>query len=321
MDEIVNPHDKFFKEVFSHKDAATDLLSNYLPEPLLKLIDLEKLDIVKDSFIEKELKEFYSDLLYKISLAENPAYLYILFEHKSYPYKLTALQLLEYMTKIRRLHLNQNPKQKLPVIIPFVVYHGVETWSYGTRFSDLLHVPDKALVEYVPDFSFIFHDLSGYSDEQIKGIVVSRVGLLVMKHIFSDTLPEILRHVMKLLTALSNRQRALDYVATIIRYVLNASEAVDLDTMKGIIEQSNFHEEEGNLMTIAEKLRMEGRQEGLHDAEESVVDVLEARFAFVPQNVIEKVKGIGEIALLKQLHKKAVVVEGIEQFEEALRSV
>jgi len=38
----VNPHDKFFKEVFSHKDTAGDFLANYLPEPVLKLFDLDK---------------------------------------------------------------------------------------------------------------------------------------------------------------------------------------------------------------------------------------------------------------------------------------
>jgi predicted transposase YdaD len=32
MSELTNPHDRFFKEVFSRPEAARDLLQNYLPE-------------------------------------------------------------------------------------------------------------------------------------------------------------------------------------------------------------------------------------------------------------------------------------------------
>ena len=56
MSEVVNPHDKFFKELFSHKDEARDFFAHYLPEDILKHIDLTEIEIVKESFIEKELK-------------------------------------------------------------------------------------------------------------------------------------------------------------------------------------------------------------------------------------------------------------------------
>ena len=336
MSDIVNPHDKFFKELLSHKDGARDFFIHYLPREILKLLDLKGIEIVKESFIEKELKEYFSDLLYKVSLSESPAYLYMLFEHKSYPDRLTALQLIEYMVKIWRLHLKQNPGKKLPLIIPLVVYHGAEPWRLGTRLTDLLLGPTEALANYIPDFQFLLYDLSRYGDEELKGMIVSRVGLLVMKHIFRDDLPEVLKKVMELLAELSDKKRALDFVETIIRYVINASDEVSLKDLKTIIEQSYFQKKEGELMTIAEQLRKEGHERGLQkgreqgleqglqqgqlqDARDSVVDILEARFEIAPQDIVKELKGIDEIAVLRQLRKKAVVVGSLDEFRGMVR--
>ena len=127
MSEEVNPHDKFFKELSSHKDKVRDFFVYYLPEGILELMNLNEIEILRESFIEEELKEHFFDILYKVSLSDTPAYLYMLFEHKIYPDCLTELQLVKYIKKIWRLHLKQNQSKKLPLILPLVVYHG--TWG------------------------------------------------------------------------------------------------------------------------------------------------------------------------------------------------
>jgi hypothetical protein len=95
-----------------------------------------------------------------------------------------------------------------------------------------------------------------------------------------------------------------------------ASDALSLKELKTIIEQSYFQKKEGELMTIAEQLRMEGH---LEDARDSILDILEARFGIIPQYIVKELKGIDEIAVLRQLRKKAVVVEGLEEFKEMVR--
>jgi hypothetical protein len=44
---VVNPHDKLFRETYSNKENARSFLSNYLPEQVLKLVDLSTLEISK----------------------------------------------------------------------------------------------------------------------------------------------------------------------------------------------------------------------------------------------------------------------------------
>ena len=104
---ITNSHDKLFKEIWSDKSNAKSFLENYLPKKILEITDLDSLELCKGSFIEKNLQEFYSDMLYKVNFQKEPAYIYFLFEHKSYPDNLIHIQLLEYIIKIWKLEIKQ----------------------------------------------------------------------------------------------------------------------------------------------------------------------------------------------------------------------
>lgn len=64
MADITNPHDKFFKEVLSRQEVARDFILHHLPYDIVGLLDIESLEIRKDSFIDKELKEHFLDILY-----------------------------------------------------------------------------------------------------------------------------------------------------------------------------------------------------------------------------------------------------------------
>ncbi|MCA1787178.1 MAG: Rpn family recombination-promoting nuclease/putative transposase, partial [Desulfobacteraceae bacterium] len=102
---VINPHDKVFQTAYSDLENARSLLYHRLPDKVLKLVDLNTLEISKDSFIEKELADYYSDMLYRVMLKDgSQGFIYVLFEHKSYFDRFVHLQLLEYMVKIWRLY-------------------------------------------------------------------------------------------------------------------------------------------------------------------------------------------------------------------------
>jgi hypothetical protein len=73
MSLVSNPHDKLFKQIWSDRETARDFLANYLPDRIRKLIDLNTIEIRKDSFVESNLKEFFSDLLYRVSFGDKAA--------------------------------------------------------------------------------------------------------------------------------------------------------------------------------------------------------------------------------------------------------
>ena len=94
MKKLNNPHDKFLKETLSRKENAVGFIQNYLPQEIVTMIDLDNIEIEKDSYITKNLQEYFTDLLYKVIIKGEESYIYVLFEHKSYPDKLIWLQLL-----------------------------------------------------------------------------------------------------------------------------------------------------------------------------------------------------------------------------------
>lgn len=147
---LSNPHDRFFKELFSRQEAARDFLQHYLPADITPLLDLTTLEINKDSFIDPDLQEHFSDLLYKVVLHDGgETYIYILFEHKSYPEPLIAWQLLRYMVRIWEQSSKQ--QQTLLPVVPLVMYHGQKQWRVKPNFSALFDLPEP-LRPYVPDY-------------------------------------------------------------------------------------------------------------------------------------------------------------------------
>ncbi len=115
MSGINNIHDKFFKQNMTERKTVQSLLENYLPEPVLKLIDLSELEPEKDSMIEEELTDLFSDLIYRVKINNRAAYLYLLFEHKSYPEKKISLQLLKYISYDMHAREGFEPEELLQI--------------------------------------------------------------------------------------------------------------------------------------------------------------------------------------------------------------
>ena len=104
MKSPANPHDRFFKAVFSRDDVAADFLRHHLPADIASLLLPGTLAIRKDSFVDQALSEHYSDLLYSVKLHNGqPGFVYVLFEHKSYPEPRIALDLNKYLREVTTL--------------------------------------------------------------------------------------------------------------------------------------------------------------------------------------------------------------------------
>ncbi|MCP4110119.1 MAG: Rpn family recombination-promoting nuclease/putative transposase, partial [Desulfobacteraceae bacterium] len=174
------------------------------------------------------------------------------------------LQVLEYKTKIWRLHLKQNPKDRLPVIVPLVMYHGKNKWNIGKRFSEMMEIPkgESGLSPYIPDFEFVLCDLTAYSDDEIRGDILSRVVMLLFKHIRDQDIMEKLPAILSLLRDILDSEGGLRCFEAILRYVFSTVEDMTAEKLRTVTEKSLSHEKGEFVMTLAEKLRNEGIQIG-----------------------------------------------------------
>lgn len=259
-DKLSNPHDRFFKKSFEDLNLVKNFISNYLPKKLVDLVDLDSLEPEKGDFISNALKESFTDMLFKVKLDRQDAYLCFLFEHKSTVYPNISLQLLKYMLSIWEKADNETTG-KLPVVIPLLVYHGRYPWNAGLKLSDLfLQLPDS-VQEYLPDYKYVLFDLSKFSEEDIKGSIKNRLFLEVLRNIFKDGFTERVIRILELINELGKQEGAVDYIKTVFLYMLDASDDLTADKLVKADREYRFGKED-LIMSAGEQLREEGRQEG-----------------------------------------------------------
>ena len=320
--KVVNPHDKVFRETYSNKENARSLLANNLPDRVLKLVDLDSLEISKDSFIEKDLADYYSDILYQVMFKNgSQGFIYVLFEHKSYYDKFVHLQLLEYIVKIWRLYIKQHKKQPdyLPIVIPLLVCHAGKEWSENTEhLASLLSGPVDELAGYIPDFGFELYDLHRYSDDQIKGTIMSRVILQLLKHIRDPDLRQKLPGILGLMRTLMGKETGLQWIEVVVRYQASALEDDELSVkqIKEIAEEAISKETGEYVMTLAEKLRKEGEERGYRQAIELGITL---KFPEDIETVMAEVNKIDDLDTLVEITKTIKTAQDISEILALLK--
>jgi len=75
-------HDQFFKAVFGEPEHAIAYFQSYLPAEIVAAVDLKTATLCPGSFVDEQLSERHTDLLYQLQLAGQEALLYVLFEHQ-----------------------------------------------------------------------------------------------------------------------------------------------------------------------------------------------------------------------------------------------
>lgn len=297
----------------------------------------------KDSFIDPDLQQHFSDLLYQAeSQAGEITHIYLLLEHKSTPSPQAPFQLLRYLVRIWEQDLRQG--DDLSPIIPVVVYHGQEKWRVATDFDEIFPGP-AALRPYWPSFRYELTDLSTYSDAEIEGSAFLQIGLMVLKYIYDPNLGERLPALSALFRRLANTETALEYLRTVLIYVAAANDRVtesDLATavdtalpqrrgeiMPTLVEKWIEHgKKEGlelGLEKGLEKGLQQGREQGLEQGreqglEQSIHRLLTRRFGPPPPSVTAELEALSA-PVLEQVLDAAIETPDMEAFTNRLTSI
>lgn len=304
--KIQNPHDKFFKETFSKKAVARDFMNNYLPQSIINIVDLDTLEPQKDSFINEELQEVFSDMLFRININKREGYIYFLFEHKSYISKNISFQLLKYMLEIWEAKVKKENSNEFPIVIPLVIYHGSDEWNIKTTLGEMIkgykELPED-VKKYVPDYEYLLYDLSGYTDDQIKGEVQLRILLTIFRDVFTKDNKAIIETALKAadhLRKLDDQQTGIEYFETFMKYILNAGQKLTKEDIEDIIKkvETNYPEGSEVVMTLAEQFREEGELRGELRGEligatkalsKTAIKLLTKKFGKLPEEIKNKI--------------------------------
>ena len=303
---IQTPHDAIFKQFLADPVTIKDFIELHLPQELQAICNLNTLRLLPGSFIEDNLRPYYSDVLYSLQTTEGEGYLHILIEHQSTPDKHMAFRLMRYSIAAMQQHLKTG-HDRLPLVIPVLFYAGKRS-PYPYSLNWLEDFENPTLAGKIYGGNFILIDVTAIPDEEIMQHRSMAALTLLQKHIhqrelaaFSDKLAATL-----LTDFLSSEQLKL-----LINYIVQAGETEEAEKLiRQLAEKVPQHGEE--LMTIAQQLEQKGFEKGMEQGIEQGIEkgckekaLQIARLLLqkgVSQTLIRETTGIStdELTLLQQ---------------------
>ena len=253
-------HDLFIKGILSNQTEAIDFFDCSLPESITKLLQLENLELTKETFIGNDHKESRTDLLYKIPLKSGSfAYIYLLFEHKSYYDPKIFTQLLEYLSKIYNWQIEN--QENLTIVIPFVFYHGERGWDLGETFLDnfpVNSIPEEFL-KFIPNFAIQLLELKSKGKAFQTRNLALRLYLRMIQ-IIREIPEEFKIHLKEIYTSLreeKNFTKRIEILRNLLEYLSRARNDAENYSVNEIIQGI-----EVEYMNFLEKIREEGELKG-----------------------------------------------------------
>ncbi len=301
------PHDALFKAAFSDVRSLLGELEALLPGEVVEAIDFSTAELVPGSFVDEELRDHHTDVLWSLRLADRGALLYVLLEHQSSPDPLMAFRLLRYMVRIWERWLRSNPGAgQLPAILPVVVFQGPGAWRTARSFDELVDLPAEihpAMRRFLPSFEMLLDELGECSEEELRqrnAATLGRVALLLLRSAReTEDLLGLVSSVADLLVELSDDQEGL---VMVLSYTLEVGD-LPVEELRDLLAAEVGPRAAEVVMTTAEKLIQQGIEEGLEKGLEQGVEqgrteerrdlllrLVESRFGEPSPSQIERIR-------------------------------
>jgi predicted transposase YdaD len=317
-------HASLFRKTFSVPEEAASVLRVHVPEGLSEGIEWGSLRLEDGVFVDEELRDRLTDLLFSCQCRGRPAWLYVLFEHQSTEDAAMPYRLADYILRALRRHHENYPGTEPWPVIPVVLAQTGTNWRTPTRLSDLFPSTlgqDADLRAQHLDFAYHLIDLSALPYPKIHYRPVARLTLHLLKWARDTDAP-----VAVALEASVWRAVAHQELVHFFRYMLR-QRPLDKKTMKTELLTMKDETLRTTALSTYDQLLLEGEARGeargevkgkVEGVREAVVDVLAERFGEVPYVVRERLGEVREIEQLHQLLRAAVVVTSIAGFEARL---
>ncbi|MGY3112187.1 putative transposase/invertase (TIGR01784 family) [Pantoea eucalypti] len=251
------PHDATFRQFLTQPDIARDFMALHLPPELRVRCDLSTLKLESGSFVEDDLRQYFSDVLYSLKTTAGDGYIHVLIEHQSAPDKHMAFRLMRYAVAAMQRHLEAGHKT-LPLVIPILFYTGRRTpYPYSTRWLD--EFDDPVLADRLYSHSFPLIDVTVIPDDEIMQHRNMAALTLLQKHIRQRDLTELMDRLVSILMA---GDHSSSQVISLVHYMVQVGETSDAKAFVRELAR-RVPQHENALMTIAQQLEQIGLEKGI----------------------------------------------------------
>ena len=265
---VNNPHDKIFRIYLDNREEVVKIINRKLE--LKRKLEKEEIEKYNSSFVNKRYENRESDVVYK----KKDQKIFFLIEHQtSIDYSMPK-RILEYEIEIMESNIDHKKKmkkgEKLPAIIPIVIYTGRKKWDVAKYIEECQEKLEGGKIPGLGSYYII--DINEYSKEELEEdeLFFSKI-LLIEKARTEEELIEILTDIAKKI----KDEKAKEELKRMICYIYR--EKIGEEKTRELIEKLK----EGESMKLAvermldkeyakrdRKSRQEGRKEGIKEGKE-----------------------------------------------------
>ena len=254
--KIHHPHDTFLRRCLTDIDVARDLLKSNLPDHIAKRIDWSTVQLTNKSFVQENLRELHSDLVYKCRLDGKELYIYLVLEHQSTPDPLLPFRVLQYNISLMEEHLAQGNKQ-LPLIANMCLYAGNPTpYPHSVDIYDCFE--DASLSRQVMFKPMQLIDLTVVSEEELSSHGQADLVEILLKQ---GVMRDFLRWIERNKDLVSKLLMSRAYGESGIVYILGVDEKNDPQQLIDALIAA-IPEQKSKIMTAAQQLEARGEKIG-----------------------------------------------------------
>ena len=305
MSNLRKKHDPLARKFLQDIEIAKEFLTWHLQPDVKARCNFDTLIIESGSFVEDDLKTQYADIVYKMELQDKSSsvYIYTLIEHQNTPVKIMPIRIIKYQIAIIQMHLDKYPKDidRIPLVIPVVFYTGkTSPYPYKTDIADMF--ADKELYLKNPLGSFKLADMSVTEDSEILQHGKLAVLEMTIKHIRAKSLFSVLDQIIEALRVGHNAGIKSSLVDGAFSYLIDARKEDEIKALISQVQEKISYYEE-NVMTYAEVLKKEGKQEGLQlGKQESQLEIAREMLKNgIDQSLVAKITKL-PLSKIKTLH-------------------
>jgi predicted transposase/invertase (TIGR01784 family) len=306
------PHDALFKAAFGQPDLARSELELVLPVEVQAHLDLATLETALGSFVDEDLRQAHTDLLYRVKTrSDGDALVYLLMEHQSKFDARMPFRLLRYMVRVWERWERDHPTGKLPIVFPVVLQHDRDGWRAAPEFAAILDAsPDllAAVGPFQPLFRFVLDDLAPLSLEALSSRKLHALALLVEMAFWASRslgrLEEAAPRMAAIVAEVARDARARMLLTQLYVYLLHDTPAeVEPRDVRAILEQIAGPRGKEEIVNLGEQLIEQGRAEGLANGEAkglraAVAAALSARGLALSERGMARLAACSDVALL-----------------------
>ena len=235
---VNNPHDKIFRIYLDNREEVVKIINRKLE--LKRKLEKEEIEKYNSSFVNKRYENRESDVVYK----KKDQKIFFLIEHQtSIDYSMPK-RILEYEIEIMESNIDHKKKmkkgEKLPAIIPIVIYTGRKKWDVAKYIEECQEKLEGGKIPGLGSYYII--DINEYSKEELEEdeLFFSKI-LLIEKARTEEELIEILTDIAKKI----KDEKAKEELKRMIYYIYR--EKIGEEKTKELIEKLK----EGESMKLA----------------------------------------------------------------------